>query len=145
MKWTVPRMWEGQTVAVLASGPSLTPALAQRLRVHRTIAVNHAHRLAPWADMLLALDGGWPDELRQFASETFRLVKREAAIKARVSPIVPPPFRRTTAELEAAVEMVIRRWPGVGITEISMSTGIMDGRIRKTQAWQRHSAAKEGG
>lgn len=86
-----------------------------------------------------------PDELRQFASETYRQVKREAAIKARVCPIAPAPFRRTAAELEAAVEMVIRRWPDVGITEISMSTGIMDGRIRKTQAWQRHSAAKEEG
>ena len=85
-----------------------------------------------------------PDELRQFASETFRQVKREATIKARVCPIAPSPFRRTAAELENAVEMVLRRWPGVGITEISMSTGIMDGRIRKTQAWQRHKAAKEG-
>jgi hypothetical protein len=67
--WTITAQWPGQTVAVLASGPSLTPALAQRLRlrVHRTIAVNHAHRLAPWADMLLALDGGWPDEYRHFA------------------------------------------------------------------------------
>lgn len=86
-----------------------------------------------------------PDELRQFASETHRQVRREAMIKARVSPIAPAPFRRTPEELEAAVEAVIRRWPGAGITEISMSTGMMDGRIRKTRAWQRHSAAKGGG
>lgn len=86
-----------------------------------------------------------PDELRQVAAETYRQIKREAAIKHRVCQPAPAPFRRTAQELEAAVETVLRRWPGVGITEIAMSTGMMDGRIRKTQAWLRHVAAKEGG
>jgi hypothetical protein len=65
---TIERIWPGYTVAVLASGPSLTPAIAGRLRkeADRVIAVNAAHRLAPWADALVALDGNWPAEYRTF-------------------------------------------------------------------------------
>lgn len=58
--------WAGQTVAVLASGPSMSAAVASSLREHKTIAVNHTHSLAPWADMLVALDGNWPPEWRAF-------------------------------------------------------------------------------
>lgn len=65
---TIERIWPGYTVAVLASGPSLTQALADRLRkeADRVIAVNAAHRLAPWADVLVALDGNWPADYRTF-------------------------------------------------------------------------------
>lgn len=41
--------------------------VADSLRQHRTIVVNDAHLLAPWADMLVALDGNWPQALREFA------------------------------------------------------------------------------
>lgn len=64
--WKPAGEWAGETVAVLAGGPSMTEQLAERLRAHRTIAVNHAHRMAPWADMLLALDGNWPQAWREF-------------------------------------------------------------------------------
>lgn len=64
--WKPSREWAGQTVAVLAGGPSLSKALAESLRRHRTIAVNRAIRVAPWADMLLAMDGNWPEEFRAF-------------------------------------------------------------------------------
>jgi hypothetical protein len=60
-------MWAGETVAVLASGPSLTAELAESVREHRCIVVNHSCRMAPWADMLVALDGNWPQEFRDFA------------------------------------------------------------------------------
>ena len=86
-----------------------------------------------------------PDDLRQFSQETYRQVKREAAIRAHVCPSPSVPLRRKPEEIEAAVEAAIRRWPLAGITEIAVSTGIMDGRLRKTQAWKRHAAAKEGG
>jgi len=62
-------IWPGATVAVLASGPSLTQdrvAKLRRLATH-VIAVNDAIRLAPWADMLVALDGNWPEHYRAFA------------------------------------------------------------------------------
>lgn len=62
MQWTVPRMWEGQTIAVLASGPSMSQEVCDL--VHRTpgvqaIAINETWRLAPWATMLYAADPEW--------------------------------------------------------------------------------------
>jgi hypothetical protein len=47
--------------AILAGGPSLTPEVVERVReAHvRTIAVNNAFRLAPWADILFAADAAW--------------------------------------------------------------------------------------
>lgn len=65
--WKNERAWAGQTVAVLATGPSVSQKVADALREHRTIAVNEAIRVAPWADMLVALDGNWPQEFRDFA------------------------------------------------------------------------------
>lgn len=67
--WNGNPLWSGQTVAVMACGPSLTQDVADALRDHRTIVVNDAVRLAPWADMLVALDAGryWTQEMREFA------------------------------------------------------------------------------
>ena len=65
--WQPSGEWAGKTVAVLASGPNMSADVAKALRKHKTIAVNFALRAAPWADMLVALDGNWPQELRDFA------------------------------------------------------------------------------
>lgn len=65
--WTITPDWQGETVAVLASGPSMSAEIAEALRSHRTIAVNFACRAAPGADILVALDGNWPQEFRDFA------------------------------------------------------------------------------
>lgn len=65
--WQITPEWAGETVAVIGCGPSLTPEVAESMKELRTIVVNHAHRLAPWADILLALDGNWPAEWRDFA------------------------------------------------------------------------------
>jgi len=54
------RAWSGATVAILASGPSLTADEAARLRGRvRAIAVNDAIRLAPWAEVLYSSDRRW--------------------------------------------------------------------------------------
>lgn len=54
-------MWQGQTVAVLASGPSMSLKLAQSLRRPslRVAVANSTFRLAPWADLLVAADADW--------------------------------------------------------------------------------------
>lgn len=53
-------MWPGETVACLATGPSLTQADCDGLRGKvRVIAINDAHRLAPWADVLYSSDRRW--------------------------------------------------------------------------------------
>jgi hypothetical protein len=59
--WFVPPMWAGQTVCVLASGPSMSAEIARQVQESdaHAIAVNSTVRLAPWADMLYAADPEW--------------------------------------------------------------------------------------
>ncbi len=59
--WTVPRMWAGKTVAVLASGPSMSQGVVDEVFASGapTIVVNNTFLLAPWADMLYAADAAW--------------------------------------------------------------------------------------
>lgn len=66
--WQPSGEWAGATVAVLAAGPSMTAAVAEAVRAQadRVIVVNNAIRFAPAADMLVALDAGWPQEWRDF-------------------------------------------------------------------------------
>lgn len=57
-------MWDGQTVAILASGESMSCEVVDQLRVAagiRVIAINNNYRLAPWADLLYASDARWWD------------------------------------------------------------------------------------
>lgn len=67
--WQPNGAWAGERVAVLLSGPSMSEPVAQELGdlCDRVIAVKYTHRIAPWADMLVALDGNWPQEFRDFA------------------------------------------------------------------------------
>jgi len=52
--------WEGETIAVVASGPSAKKAGVDQLRGKtRVIAVNESWKLCPWADALYACDGNW--------------------------------------------------------------------------------------
>lgn len=56
----IPRIWEGQTVAIAASGPSMTRQQLDAVRGRaRLVVVNTTWRLAPWADMLYAADVLW--------------------------------------------------------------------------------------
>lgn len=59
--WRVPRCFEGRTVAILASGPSMSPAVADAVHAADVpaIAINTTFRLAPWAWMLYAADLQW--------------------------------------------------------------------------------------
>lgn len=52
--------WRGETVVVLASGESMTPADAAYCRARaRVITVNTTFRLAPWADAHYSSDADW--------------------------------------------------------------------------------------
>lgn len=59
MTWSVPRLWEGETVVVLASGASMNEQVAEQVRGHPCIVVNRTVEFAPWADMLYAADSKW--------------------------------------------------------------------------------------
>lgn len=53
------RRWNGTPVVVAATGPSLSEDVAARCRDLPCVAVNDAHRLFPWADVLYAADMSW--------------------------------------------------------------------------------------
>lgn len=57
--WTVPRMWAGETVAILASGESMNKGVVASVISAgcKTIAINRTVELAAHADMLYAGDG----------------------------------------------------------------------------------------
>lgn len=58
--WKIAREWEGETCAVIASGPSMSQETADYIRDKcRVIAINDNYRLAPWADILYAADHPW--------------------------------------------------------------------------------------
>jgi hypothetical protein len=51
----VPKLWPGSTVVCLGTGPSLTAEDVEAVRGRaKVIAINNAHALAPWADVLYA-------------------------------------------------------------------------------------------
>lgn len=57
--WIPERIWAGQRAFIMASGPSLTRDVAERVRGRRTIVINSSYPLAPWADILFFTDNSW--------------------------------------------------------------------------------------
>ena len=52
--------WTGETVALVASGPTAKKSNLAVLRDRaRIIAINESYQLCPWADVLYACDGEW--------------------------------------------------------------------------------------
>jgi hypothetical protein len=78
--FTVTRMWLGETVAILGNAPGLAEQLATAGRPSRAIAINRAVAVAPWADMLVSIDGNWPAEGEDFAG--MRIVGIESDVDA---------------------------------------------------------------
>lgn len=63
---TFPPDWSGYKVVCIASGPSLTKADVDRVKAWRfsgenraVIVTNTTHTIAPWADVLYAMDSKW--------------------------------------------------------------------------------------
>lgn len=68
--WRVPpHLWRGQTVVVMASGPSLLPSVVEAVRLSGvpTVVTNNTHSAAPWASLLVANDQAWWDVHRDGA------------------------------------------------------------------------------
>jgi hypothetical protein len=57
--WVCPRLFEGESVFVLGNGPSLRETRLEGLRARRTVAVNSAALLAPWAQVVFFGDARW--------------------------------------------------------------------------------------
>jgi hypothetical protein len=78
----VPRLWDGETVVCIASGPSLTPEDVEAVRGRaRVIVVNTSYQIAPWADVLYAADAKWWKWHRgapTFAGRKYSITKESA-------------------------------------------------------------------
>lgn len=60
--WTAPRLWEGDTAVIVATGPSINQADVDYCRGKaRVCCVNTSITLAPWADALYFADQRWFD------------------------------------------------------------------------------------
>ncbi|MCK1676635.1 hypothetical protein [Bradyrhizobium sp. 150] len=88
--WSPEPLFKGETIFCLASGPSLTAEICQRVRGRRAIAVNSSAVLAPWADVLFFTDSGWYEPRRDLVANWAGLVismsrtaKRELPDKVR--------------------------------------------------------------
>jgi len=63
----IPRAFPGETLILIANGPSLNRGQVNTARAAwiegrcRVIGCNDAYRIAPWVDGLYAADGGWWD------------------------------------------------------------------------------------
>ena len=58
--WSVPAgMWEGETVFIVAGGPSFNYEDARKIVGRRVIAINSAWEVAPFAEMTFFGDGRW--------------------------------------------------------------------------------------
>lgn len=56
----VPRQWKGETVVLIASGPSLCQEDVDYCNGKaRVVVINDNWQKAPWADLLYAADGPW--------------------------------------------------------------------------------------
>ena len=48
----VPKLWPGATVVCIATGASLTQTDVEACRGLRTIVINNAYTVAPWAEAI---------------------------------------------------------------------------------------------
>ena len=93
-KWEVPKLWPGETVAVLGNSPDMTQEMADSARAsgYKTIAVNRAVRFALWADMFVALDPHhpfWADDRRVSGGEITHAHLTGAGVRWWFRPTVP--------------------------------------------------------
>lgn len=58
-QWIIKPDWRGETVFVIAGGPSVAEQRIERLKGRRVIAINSSYEAVPWADVLYFADRRW--------------------------------------------------------------------------------------
>ena len=98
--WSVPPMWRGETVVIVASGPSLSDEQLALCRDRaRMIVINDNYLRAPWADLHYFCDSKWFNWSRDFESPAQEPFGRERALKLFHS------FEGRRAALESAISV----------------------------------------
>ena len=110
---TVPRVWPGETVVCIASGPSLTRDDVEYCRGRaKVLVINTSILLAPWADAFHACDGRvwrWHKE----AVQAFGFVRRPRrrshhGAKARARCVAHGGDGRWIVGIAADIEEIVR-------------------------------------
>jgi hypothetical protein len=66
--WSVAREWAGETVFIIAGGPSVLRQNLELLHGHRVIVINSSIHAVPWADILYFGDWRWFNEAENRAA-----------------------------------------------------------------------------
>lgn len=85
-RWQVPRLFEGRTVVVLATGPSMDKGVAWKIATsgHPVIAVNNGYEYALYAAMLYGSDRKWWDAYRDRGKIWYRGWSQFRGIKVTI-------------------------------------------------------------
>lgn len=79
-KQKISKIWQGDTVLCIASGPSLdTDDIEYARGKCRVIAINNNYELAPWADILYACDLYWWDTYKATDFQGIKYTQDKAA------------------------------------------------------------------
>jgi hypothetical protein len=95
--WSVPREWPGETVFIVAGGPSVRGQNLELLRGRRVIVINSSIYAVPWADFLYFGDWRWwaePNNRAAVASFSGRVVTTSRLVsdqKVRLCRVTKPP------------------------------------------------------
>jgi hypothetical protein len=134
--WTPEPIFSGETVFCLASGPSLTAEIAERIRGRRTIVVNSSCRLAPWADVLYFTDSSWYEARRELVAawpglvvSMSRIAKRELPDKVRRIEGIGDPSAMIPGQFPRPGAPVVRQGRTSGHTAVSLALALGAARI----------------
>lgn len=145
--WTPEPIFAGAMVFCLASGPSLTQEVVDKVKGRRTIVVNSSCMLAPWADVLFFTDSGWYEPRREIVknfagrvTSMSRTAKRELPdkvlrVKGEGDPAFPPRFPphgspviaqgRTSGHTAISLAIALGAWD---VVMLGYDMRIVDGR-----------------
>lgn len=128
--WPVEPLYKGETIFCLASGPSLTVDVCEKVKGRRTIVVNTSCNLAPWGDVLFFTDSGWYEPRRDIVKNwpghvmsMSRTAKRELPDKVKRiqgcgDPAFPPRFPKP------GTMPFIQQGRSSGHTAVSLAIGL---------------------
>lgn len=128
--WTPAPLFKGETVFCLASGPSLTQEVADRIKGRRVIVVNSSCMLAPFADVLYFTDSGWYEQRREIvANWPGEVISMSRSAKREL----PDKVKRIKGELmpgfPAMGSAAIRQGRSSGHTAVSLAISLGAARV----------------
>jgi hypothetical protein len=131
--WSPEPLFKGETIFCLASGPSLTAEVCERVRGRRAIAVNSSAVLAPLASVLFFTDSGWYEPRRELVANWGGLVISMSRTAKRE---LPDKVKRVQGQGDPQALPGFSRGPGViqqgrssGHTAVSLAIALGASRV----------------